>query len=83
MLLHDSKLTCSMHSGLVQTDLMTPHMVFPTPHVKSKYLDYLLLECTDTAYPIVEDKFETALSHHERVMRDHMDKFLAGEKVSV
>ena len=46
------------------------------------FYDYLLLECTDTAYPIFEDKFETALSHHERVLRDHMDKFLTGEKVS-
>merc|ERR1712166_50939 len=40
------------------------------------FYDYLLLECTDTAYPIFEDKFETALSYHERVLRDHMDKFL-------
>merc|ERR1712166_1603755 len=40
------------------------------------FYDYLLLECTDTAYPIFQDKFETALSHHERVLRDHMDKFL-------
>ena len=29
------------------------------------FYDYLLLECTDAAYPIFEDKFETALSHHK------------------
>ena len=40
------------------------------------FQDFLLLECTDTAYPIFESKFETALTHNEKTLRDHLEKFL-------
>jgi len=40
------------------------------------FYDYLLLQASDTAYPIFEDKFESALSHNEKTLRDHLDKYL-------
>merc|ERR1712086_316982 len=46
------------------------------PREMEVFYDYLLLQCTDTAYPIFEDKFETALTHNEKVLRDHLDKYL-------
>ena len=40
------------------------------------FMDYLLLECTDTAYPIFCSKFETALTHNEKALRNHLMNFL-------
>merc|ERR1712086_730031 len=69
--------TAGADLGFEPYDVNNPYNTNASREIEVFY-DYLLLECTDTAYPIFEDKFETALSHHERVLRDHMDKFLTG-----
>ena len=40
------------------------------------FMDYLLLKCTDTAYPIFSSKFESALTHSEKSLRNHLRQFL-------
>ena len=40
------------------------------------FMDYLLMLSTDTAYPILDSKFETSLTHGERLLKTHLRKFL-------
>ena len=59
-----------------------PYNSNPAREVEIVY-DYSLLQCTDTTYPILEERFEAALSRNEKVLEEHMDQLLIGERVSV
>ena len=39
-------------------------------------MDYLLMLSTDTAYPILESKFEASLTHSERMLKSNLREFL-------
>ena len=61
--------------GFAQYDKDKPNNTNPAREMEV-FMDYMLLQSTDTAYPIFEPKFASALNHSEKSLRNHLREFL-------